>query len=290
MSYAFPEFEDEWLEPLGLDHELLDKEQEQALWEAGDYEALAEHNMRLCWSVAFKLTDPKKDNVEEKRRDLFGVACGAMLYAIPRWNPEKGRLAPYVSTAARNACLKHLQANVNTQIIEAQLEEAAYRVLWGPSGAEYGPAIFLRQKVWRGELTEEQALEQLQQDRQVQNLARLMSQPIYLDEQVTLDSEGGETVGDYIAAYVPDPEEAEEQAEIDAQCLRELDEIFTLARLTEREIESLMRKHGLDYPMCETWGELGIEMGLTKRGAWGVYHRALGKAQTAAAELLGGEV
>lgn len=83
-------------------------------------------------------------------------------------------------------------------------------------------------------------------------------------------------------------DELEEIEEQRREALRLLDMIFAAGGLNEREIESLRRVHGIDYPSALSYAELGEAMRVTKKGAWGIYQRALRKARAGAAEL-GGE-
>lgn len=115
----------------------------------------------------------------------------------------------------------------------------------------------------------------------------VMARKASLDHPLT-DKEGnptGNTMIDLIA--LKELPEIDDAAAERAAII--LDLCFAAGGLTEREIESVMRMHGIDFPQTLTYEDLGQAMGLTRRGAWGVYHRALNKAQAGAAAL-GGDV
>jgi DNA-directed RNA polymerase sigma subunit (sigma70/sigma32) len=207
-----------------------------------------------------------------------------MVYAIPKWDPDRGyRLAPYIWRAAERAIYAELESFVNNPLTDEALQLAVEYALQTDEMIR----MMVREGRW--------SVDDVAKMPGVKHLARVLGQPFFLDETPYLDRPDTESW----LAFLPAPESVgevgfgtslegalEKRKEHEQQeQLRLLDMAFAAGGLSEREIEVLMRQHGIDFPYCETYEELGEAMDMTKSGARKLYIRALNKARAGAAEL-----
>jgi RNA polymerase sigma factor (sigma-70 family) len=103
--------------PEGLDHELLTAERERELALkartgcVASRDELIRHSLKLIWGEARKYFDEDTD-------EYFLVGCLAALKALSHYDPDAGRLAPYLRVVCRRAMWNARRPEEEAQLLE----------------------------------------------------------------------------------------------------------------------------------------------------------------------------